>query len=41
LRVISIDLGSNSIRALKVDCNRKETLGHFSIKLVRNLAGLG
>ena len=36
---LAIDLGSNSIRALKVDCNTKETLGTFH-KTVRTADGL-
>lgn len=36
---LAIDLGSNSIRALKIDCNRKETLGTFH-KTVRTADGL-
>jgi exopolyphosphatase/guanosine-5'-triphosphate,3'-diphosphate pyrophosphatase len=39
LIALAIDLGSNSIRALKVDCNTKETLGTFH-KTVRTADGL-
>ena len=39
MRVVALDLGSNSLRGLKIDCDKKETLNTFH-KTVRTADGL-